>query len=189
MAPKKEVDPQMVAELLEEIDRKIALYNSVPAQVTDYLQSAGLSPIPLKVEEEEPQLPEDISTLDVEGLNRLYDRFARYYDFVSRKLSEAEGLEHNSKRLKKLLDSVLYFKYLNDPRFSSAQDRNHAIALDWDFVRADVQADHIKNVVNTLTRRLANMAQARDRIYREISRRTRTFDGPAKRGPGGLLNA
>jgi len=169
--------------ILDQLDAKIKLYNKVPKSVAKALADAGLEVNPKERPAAAPTLPKDISVLDEKQLSKLYDSFALYYDYISRELSKAETNLTTVKRLRKLLDAALHFKYKDDPKCTSAKDRSNAVILDWEYVRADAQECHFRGLVDALKHQSSMTAQGRDRTYREISRRTqkeRSFSQPTR---------
>lgn len=163
---------ETTADVLDKLAEKIRHYNTVPHSVKETLDKLGLQLNPKETPHANPTLPKDISVLDIKQLNQLYDSFALYYDYISRELSKAETNLLTVKSLRKLLDAALHFRYKDDERFTAAKDRSNAVILDWEYVKADAQECHFRGVVDALAHRRSITGQSRDRVYREVSRRT-----------------
>jgi hypothetical protein len=172
----------VVAELTAELDKKMEQYRDVPVGVNSYLKSIGLEGTPLPPTDTEPKLLANVAAASTEQLNRLYDDFARFYDYVSRKLSDAESNLTAAKKIMKLLKAVLHFKYRDAPGLAKT-DRGPAVYLDWDYIKVDTHLGHFGAIVDALTLRKASLGHGRDRVFREISRRTQSenkFSAPRK---------
>jgi len=168
----KDMDPAVIDEMLAELEAKIQAYNDVPGSVTKVLETLGLSIVPTE-KVPEPVLPEDISALSMGELNRLYDACVMRYDYIIRRLAKEEGNLAAVVRLRKLVEAALYFKYKGHPGLPTAKDRDNAVVLDWQFIKVDAQHCHFSSLVDSLNLKKSSIGQSRDRVYREINRRTR----------------
>lgn len=152
-------------------------YGRIPSEVLDRMKETGMALVGWSIEEQEPELPKDITMLTHAEVKILYDEFSRWYGRLKQRRILA-NLEHRAtKKICRYVETYLRLKY-KDTEGLTAEERKLAVLVHEDYVRWDREEEFWRAVQETLDERISVISHARDRVFRED--RSRDNIGPGR---------
>ena len=159
------------AEIVTEeiLKQAIQTYSQLPTDILGAMTSTGMNSEDWEIKEAEPEAPRDTTKLTQEELKKQYDVFAWWFRALSNRIIIADAHCRAAKKNRKYIEAYLRLLYKSAEEASdlTAEEKKLAVLVHPDFVRYDAEEERWRGIVTNLETRLANVAQLRDRVFRE----------------------
>jgi hypothetical protein len=132
----------------------------------------------------EPRITFSLSELTDKDLRDQYDRFLRFYDYLTDEITRCEVYLGTTKARATTIFAAISLEVHEQKAYTNAETRKHAVLVHPSYLVAQKDFLYFNQLHSALEERRRKMSKSIDRIYREITFRMSDFKTPyAKSGP------